>query len=452
MSDATYDAVVVGAGIAGSACAGMLARHGLRVALLDPRAEEKAGARWVNAVPAAAFDDARVARPAGDELCASGHVFEVASPSAAVRIRMDAHDVWEVDMRALGTRLRREAREAGVSMRFESPVDRVHIERGRVRALDVNGDTLRAALFIDASGMHAVLRRARFASWAPLDRRHICTAAQGVFDIADRRGAEEFVAREGMNHRGILARTGIEGGFSVLNVRIDLEAGHVAVLTGSIQDRPGRASGAQMLEAFIAREPWIGARRFGGAGAIPLRRPYSRLGAEGLALLGDAGCMVFAAHGSGIATSLRAARLLADSVRRYADPGSADATWDYSAAFHRHEGGVLLAYDVVRRLTQSLARDELEALLATGIVTAASVRAGFVQAAPPVSWAELVRVARASVRAPRLAMKAGMYVRNVPACLAHPRSYPAAFDLRALAAYETRSAALVGDALADAVE
>ncbi|MEI8255185.1 MAG: FAD-dependent oxidoreductase, partial [Deltaproteobacteria bacterium] len=37
-----FDVVVVGAGIPGTACAGMLARAGLRVAVVDGRPEELA--------------------------------------------------------------------------------------------------------------------------------------------------------------------------------------------------------------------------------------------------------------------------------------------------------------------------------------------------------------------------------------------------------------------------
>ena len=451
MSETAFDAIVVGAGVAGSACAAMLAKQGMRVVLLDARHEESVGARWVNAVPAGAFDAARIARPRGDELCASGHLFEVTSPSTAVRMQMHGHDVLEVDMRKLGARLRADAREAGATLRFETTVDRVHIERGRIRSIDTGNTTLRAALFVDASGLPAVLRRARFPQWKPVDRAHLCTAAQAVFDIADVDGARRFLDRVRVPAGAIYARTGIEGGFSVLNVRVDLDEKHVAVLCGSIQDAPGRLSGARMLENFVSAESWIGARRFGGAGAIPLRRPYSRLSAEGLALLGDAGCMVFAAHGSGIATGLAAARILADAVAGERDPGDARATWRYAAAFQRREGGVLLAYDLVRRLTQSLAANELEELLATGIVTESSVRAGFVQSAPPVSASEMLRVARASLKAPRLAAKAAMRVRNVPACLAHPQRYPELHDIAALARYEARSAALVGDE-PDAVE
>jgi len=445
MADGEFDAVIVGAGICGSACAGMLARGGLRVALLDARAEEQAGARWVNAVPARAFDAARIARPEGDELHALGHGFVLASPSGAVRVHIEDHGVLEVDMRHLGARLRRDAREAGVAVRFEAPVGRAHVEAGRVRAVEAGRDTLRAPLFVDASGMHAVLRRAAFPAWPALDRAHVCTASQAVYAIADRAGAERFLAREEASAGVHVARVGVAGGFSILNVRVDLDEGEVAVLTGSVQDGGDRPSGAQLLASFVRENAWIGARIFGGSGAIPLRRPYARLGAPGLALLGDAACMTFSAHGSGIGTALEAARLLADAAASGGDPGEPSVTWRYAASYHRAHGGVLLAYDVIRRVTQQLTRDESETLMATGIVTKESIAAGFAQTPPPLGAAELMRVGRGALRSPRLAARMAFQVRNVPASLAHGKRYPPEPEIALLERYEARSASLVGD-------
>jgi flavin-dependent dehydrogenase len=49
----SFDAVVVGAGTAGSAFALFLALAGLRVALVESRPLGEAGAHWVNGVPRA---------------------------------------------------------------------------------------------------------------------------------------------------------------------------------------------------------------------------------------------------------------------------------------------------------------------------------------------------------------------------------------------------------------
>jgi hypothetical protein len=155
--------------------------------------------------------------------------------------------------------------------------------------------------------------------------------------------------------------------------------------------------------------------------------------------------MMFCGHASGIATGLRAARHLADAVTAGRDPGDPRSTWRYAARYHRAQGGILLAYDVIRRATQRLTREESELLLAHGIVTRESLAAGFAQRPPPLDTQEIMRVARGALRSPRLAARMAFRVRNVPASLEHGSTYPEEPDLAALQRYEARSAALVGD-------
>ena len=447
MHATSFDAIVAGGGIIGTAAAGMLARAGLRVLLLDAREEGSAGPRWINGVPGRAFDDAGVPRPTGEELHAAGHTFTLVSPSSTTRVFLDDHGVLEVDMRHLGARLRDEARKAGATLRFEARVSRVDVEAGRIRSLEARGTTFRAALFVDATGLPAVLRRARFPSWPSVRRADLCSASQVVFDIADRAGAERWLSRERATSGKVVARVGVAGGFSVVNVRVDLDAGLVSILTGSVQDVSGRPSGTRLLEALVAENPWIGRRRFGGSGAIPLRRPYARLGAPGLALVGDAGCLAFAGHGSGIGTGLVSARLLADVVSASSDPGAPRTTWRYAAKVHHTQGGLLLAYDLLRRASQALTSEETDSLLAAGLASRASLQAAFEQVPPPLGARALLRTFQSSLGAPLLSLRLARQLRHLPTILAHGAHYPNEIDWPALHRYEARSARLVGDPL-----
>src|SRR5579859_3743778 len=126
MGGRAFDVIVVGAGISGSACAAFFARGGREVALVDRRPIESAGARWVNGVPARAFEEARVAQPVEPELRGKGHAFIVESPSGRVRKRVVDNPIMEVDMRMLGARLRDDARSAGATILDETSIDRVH--------------------------------------------------------------------------------------------------------------------------------------------------------------------------------------------------------------------------------------------------------------------------------------------------------------------------------------
>ncbi len=161
--------------------------------------------------------------------------------------------------------------------------------------------------------------------------------------------------------------------------------------------------------------------------------------------MGDAACMTFAGHGSGIGTSLFAARALTDAVRSGGDPGAAETTWRYAAKVHHTQGGLLLAYDLIRRMTQQLTAEETDRMFAADLASPASLRAAFEQDPPPLGVREIARTAQKALAEPLLSLRVAHALRRLPATVAHGRSYPLHVDWAALRRYEARSARLVGD-------
>lgn len=169
---------------------------------------------------------------------------------------------------------------------------------------------------------------------------------------------------------------------------------------------------------------------------IPLRRPYARFTAPGLALVGDAACQVFPAHGSGIGLGLIAGRLLADAVAGPAgahDPGREQVLWDYQAAFQREFGGVLLSSDIFRRLsTAGLGAAGVRSLIAAGLMTEPMARSGLDQQWPEPDPAELASLAGRLTRAPGLARRMLPRLARGPAAGHLAASYPEQVDVAAL--------------------
>jgi flavin-dependent dehydrogenase len=400
------DLAIVGAGTAGAAVAAFGARAGLDVVCFERRALGDAGARWVNGVPAWCFETAGLSLPAGDELRAQGHAFHLVSGWGPRRLTLTDHGVLEVDMRRLVERLQTLARNAGARY-----VERVRVEGLDGRELRTSAGLVRARWVVDASG----LAGARLLDQPRLGPGNLCAAAQQVRRVVDARRAEVFFVERGATPGQTLCFTGIAGGYSIVNVRLDGE--QVSLLTGSIPG-DGHPSGIELLERFVREQAWIGEALFGGARAVPLDRPLDRLASERVALIGDAARQVFSAHGSGIGAGLVAARLLVDALVRE------QSLHAYARDWQRRYGGLFAAYDAFRRFSQRLAPGDVERLMKSGLLDEELARAGLEQRWPALGAKDLLSRLRGAACAPGLAARMAPVLAEMIAVLAAYARYP----------------------------
>ncbi len=350
-----FDLAIVGAGTAGSALALHAARAGMRVIGLDRRPLHSAGARWVNGVPRWMFREADVDEPAQEELRGAGEPFHLLAGFGPTRVVVREHDVLDVDMRLLVARLQREAVEQGADL------------RGDVRVLGLSASGLLTSVgdvparyVADASGLVGA-RLLRLPRAAACD---LCAAAQQVRRVRDARGARAFLSRHDLEPGATLSFSAVAGGFSVINVRVEGET--VSLLTGSLPAL-GHPGGSELLARFVVQEPWIGEPLFGGARAIPLAAP-TILARGHVALLGDAGGQVFAAHGSGIGMGLIAARELAAALVR------GDGPEGYARAFRARWATLLRASHWMRRASQELQPRHVAWMMRAGLIRESTVR------------------------------------------------------------------------------
>ncbi len=445
------DVVVVGAGSAGAAAAWQLARRGLRVALLDRRPADRCGARWVNGIPLWMFDAARVPRPEPPELRDDQGGFLLLGKEERRPLRLPGAPLPSVDMPRLVARLQSLAVDEGVAFHDRTAVQAVEVEGERpvaVRCVD-RGDgggeiRLKADLFVDASGLRGALRERvpRLAADCPrVTRAHTIEAVHQTREIENLAGAESFVTHLGLRPGDGVSWVGLGAGLSTVAVRTDPSLSEVELLTGVGGVDP-HATAQQMMLDLIRRETWIGERLFGGSGTIPVRRPYDRLGLAGIALVGNAACQVFPAHGSGVGMGLIAGNLLAQAASNHADPGSAAAVWDYGARFQRRHGAVLGAYDVFRRLSNQLSGDDVDAMMAAGLIEPAASLAAIDQRMLRVGAATVGRTLLASLRAPRQAARMAPVLARMQRVHGAYREFPHRPDEEALRRWSHRLASL----------
>ncbi len=428
------DLIVLGLGTAGAMAAFAGARAGLRVRAFERRPLETAGARWVNALPAASFDEARLPRPEAPELRALGHRFHMKAGWTGPTLPLSAEGVLEVDMRLLVARLHRLAVEAGARLAGGATIEGWRTEDGAV-TVDGPDGSIRGRFLVDARGMvHGE---------GAVPRELICAAAHEIRALTDRPRAEAWFRSHGVTPGETLCFTGVEGGFSVLNVRLELDtaealagAGSISILTGSIPGQ-GHPSGRQMLDRFVAEHrDWIGPLHFGGARPIPLGLPQASLAEGPVARIGDAAGQVFAMHGSGIGAGLVAAELLATTLARGGSP------WDYNVAWQRRYGGLFAGSAVFAAWSRALRPEDLARLFEAGLMNPHLARMGLLQQPARPRPADLPGLAFGLLRAP------GTAARLAPALLAmerlnlHAGRYPG--DPAALSAWSAARDRIAG--------
>lgn len=410
------DVVVIGAGSSGAAAAWLLAEQGLRVTLLERRSRRQAGGHWVNDVADWMFRRAGVPEPEAEERVGAHHPFHFLAKQGGGRVLLKRRPSLCVDMRALVKRLQDAALEAGAVLMDRARAIRMESRGGRPTAVQVERRTTRgrvrkewieADLFVDASGLAGAWRQLDPAcadAWPRPAEKDLCAASQVTFEVRDRAGARSFMERYGAPQGGNLAWAGVRGGFSTRMVTIHGDLDRVELLTGAVATH-GYASGDAIIRDFVADQKWVGKRIFGGAGLIPLRRPYHRLVRPGVALLGDAGCQVFPLHGSGVGNGMVAARMLADAVATGGDPGALEVTWKYQNAFQREIGAVNAANDVLRRFSQDLTEGQVDELTNSGLVGASSLEAGLGQRLYVPDAVDLMKLVPGVFRTPGLSAR-----------------------------------------------
>jgi menaquinone-9 beta-reductase len=410
----TVEVAIIGAGIAGSHLAGLLVKNGISTVLVDRRSLDKAGPHWINAVPGWMFDAAGVERPQGEELFDQNDRFIIRAPNKKTRLNVTDLGVLDVHMKHLGTRLKQNfIQQKGSSRVLEATIIGGRCTAGRL--CEVVGETqegktitIKAKLFVDASGFKAALRKNHPLAerlWPNVTRENSCTAAQVTLAINDRHGALNYLESHHINTGDVLSDVGFMGGYSLFRSQIDHGLNHISLLCG-VRALPQYDSAFNVIEQFKKEHPWIGTSFIEGRGAIPLNRPYHELVAPGLALLGDSACQVYSAHGSGIGVGLIAAKILADTICEAKhidqDHGSIEVLTAYQRKFHEKYYKRLYFSEHFRKFSQNLDENRMIQLIESGVLSERLAKQTLMQDDPHLPPSSIKPFLRSAVSSPRV--------------------------------------------------
>lgn len=354
--------IVAGAGIGGLAAAAELGKAGAAVTVYE-RADSVDDMRypWHDDVQPEAFVRAGLDVPEGSFRKKN---WTFVTPDGAVRRMHEAEEkadfsVWR---RELNRELVKHA-EKYAEIKFSNEVEGAITENGRVTGIKVNGERVYADIVIDSLGAFSVLKKD-----VPGVTVHGEDEIFVTYRAFRRKNADapeaEYTNKVYLKHKG---ERGIAWAIQ--------DGDEVDVLAG----RLGGASKEELASAVahLEREnPTIGAEtvRGGDVYRIPVRYPATRMVADGYAVIGDAAYMTVPMLGSGIATSLAAAGMLAKrlteaAVKNVGEAVSIQNLWNYEREFYLTYGAEFCGVDVTKRGVLEFPDELLGWLLSSEVLT-----------------------------------------------------------------------------------
>lgn len=382
------DVLIAGAGHGGLAAGAILAGAGHSVTVLEEKQRDALGHDWEDRFTFSVLCDALgiaerdlpadVRRVRGDCTFVSPdqktHV-DVHFPKGAEQKVM-----WRQPlMRMLLDR----AAACGVRFAFGTRVEKPLVKNGRVTGLCTDAGALSADLVIDAAGVFSPVRMnlpPECGVEKSPKRGELFYAYRAYFDRIENVPVPDIPFEVYLRHAG-------EAGLSWFCTNPDT----VDVLIGRVDPLTKEQVEAH-LQSFRASHPWMGDQIVHGGqyGFIPVRRPLTRMVADGYAAVGDSAFMTTPMNGMGIDLSLRAGRLLAETVLAHPACTAADL-WHYNRDFHRMYGGDTAKNEGLKNALLTMPEADVNFLFSNRVIESADLAGAGQNMNLPALLGKLVR-------------------------------------------------------------
>ena len=419
--------IVAGLGHGGIAAAAILAEAGYDVTVYEAKAEGTLGYDWTDIFDPKALKIAKVPMPDEDKFEYKEDMTFVAPngtsmlrqhvPFEKLEIKMERKDIYEL--------LINNAVEKGVKIIYECEVLKPIMLGSRVAGIRTSNGDFFADLIIDACGMNSPIRRNLPSSLMiqkEITRKQKVTIYRAFYNKAS---DEDVTAK----FKVLLRPEGVEGIAWVAS-----EEEHTDLLVGRFEEFDMDEI-ERFAEYLRPTNPRLGTEivRGGQFVDIPVRHPLSVMVADGYAAIGDSAFMTVPLIGSGIANSLKAARILAETVINDPTQGfSVDVLWKYQVLFFKHLGTGLAPLECIKNLMFKFTPEDLDYCFNSGIlndynVTMTADFGSFFDLVDFTDVTDLLNKAKQSCSDPELLKKmigAGNRISLVTAtCLAIPRRW-----------------------------
>ncbi len=354
--------IVAGGGHGGIAAAALLAKQGFDVTVFEARARENMGYDWTDIFDRKGFAAIGLDLPDEKDFRYK-HNMTFYSPSGKYSLKQHVpEDQLEIQMErtVIYDYLIKYAEDNGVKFEFGTKVLAPVMLGNRVVGVKTDKGTEYADLVIDSCGADSSLRTNMpdyFGMTKQLGKMDKFYVYRAFFERTADIPEDDYNVL--LFYKGVL-------GISWVAV----EEEHTDVLIGRFEPF-GEDIVEDTLRSLREQYPALGEKlvRGGQFVTIPVRQANAVLTCDGYAAIGDAAFMTVPLIGSGIANSLKAARILADAVAEDKNREfSADTLYVYQKNFFKKLGAGLAPIACAKLMLTKITEADVEYLFSSGMI------------------------------------------------------------------------------------
>ncbi len=341
--------VVAGAGHGGLTAAYNLAKAGNEVTVIEKQLKKDLGYDWHDCMDGSAFDEAGMKRPPESMTLPAEHsCFYNPSETKMLDIPLEYRKGFSMDRKLLLSYLIKECMSVGVKFLYGCDIQCAVTKGDKVVGMIYkkgNKETvLESDLLIDAAGMNSPVRR-NLPGCFGIENEISDDDAFHVYRVYFENLTGEMIDPEYRIDLFHLNKPGIDWVIT-RDGAVDILIGKFGT-QGELTDKEIEDS----INAYREKYPFIGEKvlRGGSRGIIPLTRMLPLLVADGYALVGDSAGMTFPLNGSGIVLSMKAGKILADTVIAAGDKAlTKPRLWPYQYEYFQKHGRQLVMIHIIK--------------------------------------------------------------------------------------------------------
>lgn len=357
--------IVAGGGHGGIGCAALLAKQGFDVTVYEKCERNEIGYDWTDIFDKKAFAAIGMDIPSKDKWCLKNDMTFYGPNMTMALVQNTPVDQLEIQMerKVIYDCIIEYAESCGVKFEFGNAVEAPVMLGNRVVGIKTEKGEAFGDLVIDSCGMNSPVRSKlpeylgiqheaqafeRFYVWRGFYEKLECDNIPDKFRLM-------------LFHKGKLGISWVAE-----------EEDYTDVLIGRFVE-PDMQEVEKTLAVLRKENGHLGEKlvRGGAFAQIPVRQPLAVLVADGYAAIGDCAFMTVPIIGSGIANSMKAAKILAEVIcSDKTESYSAAALWKYQKEYWKQIGNSMAPMAAVKLLLTRLQPEEIDYIFEKGILNA----------------------------------------------------------------------------------